>query len=591
MADTKAIVTLNGNNASAIRELHDLEVLATFENGNAQANISVTDFEFVNEFSQEIRNWISAGLTGGFGIFEGMPLEININGANPTYLAFEGYLDFTNDFEIVDPTLVKGKIQKQKGLNSLSEKASGLTWEYLYQEGILTDSDFVSIPYVVEKEFNFVEFALVSYMIYGFATQLQGLIRQTAFDIANIIAISTSGITGAGSGLGLAIVVASINLIQATAILILLASLIIDLIAFLISPVKFHKGIRLKKLLDKGSQHLGYSYNTTISEISENELVILPSKTSINTDQQAFRIKNQLTVNQAGVGFPRAIDYGYTFEEILQLVNTTFNAKIGIKNNVIEQHSLNSSWWIQQSTYQMPDILLESKKYNTDELSSNKLISFAIDIKDKNILDEYKGISYEIITEPISVNNQNNVLLKGLDSTEIPYTLGRRKEGLNFFEEFVKIMASGLDGLVDFFGGQGSAVEKITSRVGMLKLETDFVNIPKLMIMNNENKLPANHKSVWSAKVLYDKYYIYNSFVGNNFTNANQWLLYEGVKVPFGFTDFLSLIDNSYFYNQNGNPAQVTKIEWNISRDYALLSYRVNEVYTKNLKETFIETE
>jgi len=591
MADTKAIVTLNGNNASAIRELHDLEVLATFENGNAQANISVTDFEFVNEFSQEIRNWISAGLTGGFGIFEGMPLEININGANPTYLAFEGYLDFTNDFEIVDPTLVKGKIQKQKGLNSLSEKASGLTWEYLYQEGILTDSDFVSIPYVVEKEFNFVEFALVSYMIYGFATQLQGLIRQTAFDIANIIAISTSGITGAGSGLGLAIVVASINLIQATAILILLASLIIDLIAFLISPVKFHKGIRLKKLLDKGSQHLGYSYNTTISEISENELVILPSKTSINTDQQAFRIKNQLTVNQAGVGFPRAIDYGYTFEEILQLVNTTFNAKIGIKNNVIEQHSLNSSWWIQQSTYQMPDILLESKKYNTDELSSNKLISFAVDIKDKNILDEYKGISYEIITEPISVNNQNNVLLKGLDSTEIPYTLGRRKEGLNFFEEFVKIMASGLDGLVDFFGGQGSAVEKITSRVGMLKLETDFVNIPKLMIMNNENKLPANHKSVWSAKVLYDKYYIYNSFVGNNFTNANQWLLYEGVKVPFGFTDFLSLIDNSYFYNQNGNPAQVTKIEWNISRDYALLSYRVNEVYTKNLKETFIETE
>jgi hypothetical protein len=591
MADTKAIVTLNGNNASAIRELHDLEVLATFENGNAQANISVTDFEFVNEFSQEIRNWISAGLTGGFGIFEGMPLEININGANPTYLAFEGYLDFTNDFEIVDPTLVKGKIQKQKGLNSLSEKASGLTWEYLYEEGILTDSDFVSIPYVVEKEFNFVEFALVSYMIYGFATQLQGLIRQTAFDIANIVAITTSGATGPGSGLALSIVVASINLVQATATLILLASLIIDLIAFLISPVKFHKGIRLKKLLDKGSQHLGYSYNTTIPEISENELVILPSKTSINTDQQAFRIKNQLTVNQAGVGFPRAIDYGYTFEEILQLVNTTFNAKIGIKNNVIEQHSLNSSWWIQQSTYQMPDILLESKKYNTDELSSNKLISFAVDIKDKNILDEYKGISYEIITEPISVNNQNNVLLKGLDSTEIPYTLGRRKEGLNFFEEFVKIMASGLDGLVDFFGGQGSAVEKITSRVGMLKLETDFVNIPKLMIMNNENKLPANHKSVWSAKVLYDKYYIYNSFVGNNFTNANQWLLYEGVKVPFGFTDFLSLIDNSYFYNQNGNPAQVTKIEWNISRDYALLSYRVNEVYTKNLKETFIETE
>jgi hypothetical protein len=71
--------------------------------------------------------------------------------------------------------------------------------------------------------------------------------------------------------------------------------------------------------------------------------------------------------------------------------------------------------------------------------------------------------------------------------------------------------------------------------------------------------------------------------------NANQWIIHEGVKIPFGFADFLTLIDNSYFYNINGNTAQVTKIQWNVSHDYAIVDYRVQQVYTTNLEETFIE--
>ena len=127
MADTKLTVTLNGDNSSAIRELHELEILATFENGNAQANISTTEFEFVNEFAESISEWISGGLTGGLGIFEGIPLSVQISGSNPSYLAFDGYMDMTDEFEIVNPTTIKGKIKKDNGLQNLNDLASGLT--------------------------------------------------------------------------------------------------------------------------------------------------------------------------------------------------------------------------------------------------------------------------------------------------------------------------------------------------------------------------------------------------------------------------------------------------------------------------------
>jgi hypothetical protein len=100
MADTKVEITLNGNNASAVRELHDIELLATFENGNAQGNISVTEFEFVNEFSQIINDWIGGGTSGGVGIFEGIPMSVRVLGDQPTYLAFDGFLDMTDGFII-----------------------------------------------------------------------------------------------------------------------------------------------------------------------------------------------------------------------------------------------------------------------------------------------------------------------------------------------------------------------------------------------------------------------------------------------------------------------------------------------------------
>jgi len=205
----------------------------------------------------------------------------------------------------------------------------------------------------------------------------------------------------------------------------------------IVEPVRFTRGVRLKTLLEKGSSYLGYGYNYSISEIFDNRIMLIPSKNSVDQNENAKLQRAGTPIFQSGLGIPNARDFGYTFGEILQLVNKTFNAKLGIKNGVIEHHSLNSSWWVQQSTYQMPNILQESHKFNTDDLSSNFLLSFTPDSQDINVLENYKGTSYEVITTPINVSNIKNVTLKGLEEVAVPYALGVRKTKQNFIEEIL----------------------------------------------------------------------------------------------------------------------------------------------------------
>jgi hypothetical protein len=578
MADNKITLSLNGDTTSAIRELHDISLLATFENGNAQANISVTEFEFVNEYAESIQEWIANGLTGGLGIFEGIPLSVTISGSNPNYLAFDGYLDMTDDFQVVDPTTIKGKIKKDSGLQNLDDLASGLTFYYLHEIGFLTNGDMEFVPYIIEKQFDPIAFLLLAFTIYSLTNQIISLIKNIAQAIA--------------SGLVAPLQIA-LEIIYAIALIGYLTILIIDFVRMIVEPVRFTRGIRLQKLLEKGSSYLGYNYNTTISEIFDNHIVLIPSKNSVDEDNNAIKQRSGITIFQNGLGIPNARDFGYTFGEILQLVNKTFNAKIGIKNGSIEQHPLNSAWWVQQSSYQMPDVLLESKKYNTDELSSNFLVSFTPDPQDKNVLQNYKGTSYEVITTPITTSNIKNVTLKGLNEIEIPYALGIRKTKSNFIEDILDDLIGISQDLTDQINSITPAnqtqLPNISGRIGSVKFETDFLNVPKMLYLNPNNQLYLNYQDLWSAKVLWDKYYSKNSFVGLAFTNTNQWIIHEGVKIPFGFDDFLKLIDNSYFYDNNGNVAQVTKIEWNVSQDFAIVDFRVNQVYTKNLQETFIE--
>jgi hypothetical protein len=578
-------IILDGNTSSAVKELHDLEVLASVERGNVSANITTEQLTLVNEYAKLVRDYIAGGANGSTnGIFEGLPLQIQKNGVN----VFRGYLDFLNDFEIVDSTTVKARIKKREGNNNFQDRASGLTFGFLVDEGVINQSDYVWMPYIVEKEFDFIQFSFISFMIYNLVKDLKRLITQITYDAGVIAGDLAGGVTGAIGAFVMSLAVIAVNAAIAILMLAALFELLFELVSYLISPIKYHRAMIVKTLMEKASLYLGYSYNTSIKDM--NKIVLLPSKTGIDKDQQQIKLISGITIYQPGEGIPSVSDFGYTFGELLDAMNTTFRAEYTIENGVLEHHVENSPFWVQQSGYTLPDILQESIVTNANELISDKIILFKSDLSDSNSLENFLGTTYEIRTRPITFSQQRNILMNGFEKVEIPYALGNRKNGLNKFENFVKKLLRKVDNFIILFGGFSNSSALISNRTGYLKLQSDFVTVPKLMRVVgtiNDIKLPLNNRAKWSAKYLYEKYHNSGSFVLNNF--GNQYYIYKSVKVPFGFEDFNQLSQNSYFYNQNGDICKLEKISWNVSKDFALIDYRVQRKYTLNLVESYIE--
>ena len=190
-------IILDGDNSSAVQELHDLEIIASVEEGNVNARITTEQITLVNEYAQLVRNYIAGGANGTTnGIFEGLDLQMLENGTN----VFDGYLDFLNDFEIVDPTTVRARIKKHDGNNNFQDRANGVTWGYLEEIGFIGNNNYISIPYINEKEFNFIEFAFLSFSIYSISKDLEELIQQIVYDAGVVAADIAGGVTGAVGG-------------------------------------------------------------------------------------------------------------------------------------------------------------------------------------------------------------------------------------------------------------------------------------------------------------------------------------------------------------------------------------------------------
>jgi len=110
---------LNGVEYEPPREWRGVEVLATFDGDSVQANITTSEFSFVNDSKNAIDNWFSTFPT------EGLPLQISISNETTTYTPFKGYLDFRTMQYLSDIELICG-IKQDNGLASLDTRLNPL---------------------------------------------------------------------------------------------------------------------------------------------------------------------------------------------------------------------------------------------------------------------------------------------------------------------------------------------------------------------------------------------------------------------------------------------------------------------------------
>ena len=589
--------TLNGYQAIPPREWADLQIEATFDNDSIQANINLSVLNFVNESNELIKTW----LQNNVGAFEGMPIDIQVQDNNQSLNVFTGYLDF-REMTFKSPIETEVKIIKSNNLNQLSERAKGITMRLLQDNGFMPISNGVNVPFVIRNRKTNLEKLQFSIIVFS-------SIKAFIDEIFKLIAIA-SDITTAG------VAQAIINLVLTIANLVVIVQKLIDLFTEYMTTyyplVQNHRAIKLKTFIEKGLQYMGYTVDFgNFAQILDG-VVLLPNKDDEDSAISGF-VQNSTTTNQIS-GILKPKNYGYTLEEAFDLLNRMFYTKVAIIGNTVHVKPYNDSFWNTQSGYVMPNVLIENafysngeKTYNVDELVGRTLIEYETDDSDKWTITNINDSISEVAVEPLTINNKKNVLINKYDNINIPYTLCNRldEEGnlFNKVQAFVGTFNGFIDDINDTFNsvasifGSGNNSPQLNyvsnpmqSRVGALLVENAFFSKPKIVYLGSDGKIPSNFKNIIGAKALYQNYHSYKSFVPgvrntSNSLDTNQKTLYRNVKIPFGYSDFNLIVNNSFF-DFNGKNAKFTSIKWNVDKDYAIVDFYVNEIYTTNLKET-----
>ena len=577
------IFKINGAEVDAPRNWQDIEVLATFDRASVQANISTTEFSFVNKAARIIIDHIEGGYSGlTNGIFEALNVEVSVSEdaafGLPTQTVFKGVID-TARTQIIAPNEVNTFFIDKRGIDKLESKSEGLTFGLLKDKNWITDSDFIDIPYVYQRPNDFLAQAILSIAIYEIGKQAVAIVKEVAKTVADIV----GGITGAlVSALKIIALIAYFGAVVAQ-----LLALLIELKAYLLPDLKYYKGMKFRTMLEKGLSFMGYTLQSSIPEL--DTYYYMPTKRRVG---QAIPLFSS-TVDD---GIPSISDSGYIFSEFLEIVLTMFYAKIQVDdNNVVNIEALNNdAFWIQQSSFQLPNVLRESYEFNTDELKSTNLVDFVSDYNDEWSLLDYTGTVYEVKTSMRSVQSDQQDLLSGLRSNSIPLALGSRKDSLTDLEQAFSTVSGLFDSMIDVLTVITNAPPSTLSanfnkRLYALRISEQFTGAPKVLNLAGVAtlQLPTNHRDNLSAKALWDKYINKQSFVDNNF--GGQYKIFRNIKVPFTLNDFISIKENSYFYDTDGARAKVDKISWKIGDDFAVIDYRKEFIYTRNLEETKIE--
>lgn len=564
--------------SEGVRDWQGLQIIATFDNDNNQPNITTSELTFSLDMGKKIIDHID----NGAGVFQGIDFEMTLN--NPSTEVFKGILDLADDIEVNrEKKEVKAKLLKLDGLNTFANVSEAITMGLLESEGVFTSADYVDIPYVKETEFDYLATAILIVSIFQIQKQLQDLIKDTAdlfADTGGEAAGSLStGLVGAGIiGFGKA----AANVIYFAAMFFILISMIQELFNLLFPVVKYHRGIKLRTILEKGCDFAGYQFESSIPEL--DELYILPRKTQ----------EGRRNIPNSESGLPVSGGPLYTLGKCVGLVKDLFNAKVKIADdNIVYIESLkNRGFWELESAYEMPPIKVDIDKYNTNELVGTKVVSFSIDNNNYWDLENYKGTVYEIKTLPIAYNDFRKVLIKGISQLTFPVALGTRKTTETLLERTFRTFANIADSLSTIFKTNNDFTGKVDRKAGMLRMSTDLVNIPKALRLTPTLKLEKNHRDLWSAKYLYDEYHYVNSFVKEVADDQyNQYKVYQKIKMNASFEDFLKIINNNIATDEDGNRVVFDSILYNFGGGYWEADYRVQYEYSTNLKETYTEPE
>jgi hypothetical protein len=383
-------------------------------------------------------------------------------------------------------------------------------------------------------------------------------------------------------------------------LIIAMIKLIQQLVNLIIQPIKYHMGMRLLTLLEKGAEHMGQKFESSIFlDPVWKDYVIIPDKFQSFNDGTGSGI---LGFIKPDFGKQKGYLNG-TFGDAINIALKTFNARIIVGDGVIRMERVDVN--VNSNNYIIPAVEILAKQYNTDELKSNTSIRFSTDLSDANTIDQLEGTFTDIVVEPLAIENDDMVLLDGLELIEIGIGQAKRKEGLTEPEQGLSDLLRAVGPLLDVvlkvappdvkrkvpLGGLGALID---NRKGVMLLENDYFTTPKGVLLNIgvnavDTKIKDENSTRLTSDGIYDEFHYVNSFVPSaKLPKPNQWIKRKHESIPFCFDDYKLVRNNNLIFDSEERPCKIISLNWQPEAGQAEIEYWEQKIYTTNLTETIL---
>lgn len=623
----KGIFELNGQEINPPNNFRELEIELNYDRDSTEQSLSINDWEFgvmdknIGADGAFILKKIMRD-PNGVGVIEGVPWKIDLtNERGKRFNLFDGYIylwkaQYDNG-KVIAPAVQSGNI------DWLNDFADSFSFAYLYEQKKFGKEYFIPVPYVIVKKQDYFEIAMALVTVFIISDK----IREQIIEIAQAAAGSANPLEMTG------IPRLILKIVYLVLLFASLIPLIIRLITIIVPPTKYHNVMYVRDLFEIGCKYMNLTFKSSIIQaLPFNQMVIMPEKYNLfegNTGLLAG-IAGDLKDNNEKEGFFKG-----TFGDFLRAMKEMFYAKIIINDGILYFES--DRFRLGNNGITIPTRFDNKDKFefNYEDFYSTITLSFLTDLNDRHTIQEYKGTSFQLSQTPKSVSNIQNSLVRNLGQSQIPFSLAKMKTEFTQIEKILLEFSAGIQvSLSILIAGLNVAIiainilikiinsvlkalatigikiklkiepikklktpnieDSIKNRIGMLKMESDFVSVPKIFLIQR-SKTAANTKihplnqSIVNASYLFYKYHIYKSFISFNGSPPNQYILKENPSFPFSFDQFEQTKNNNAIFTDDGEEGELISLRFNPTTQLASCRYRVRRQYINNLRPVIYE--
>lgn len=500
--------------------------------------------------------------------------NISIDGEKSSF-----FVDLSQGVEF-EGTQASANVKKLDDKNSVKKLVHAMTFESLYHQGLINESNFQRIPYVVIQDDIGAKMFSITTMIYTIAREIIDRAARVTERIGDLLA-GTIPSTGFGVAWPLGNVARYAILIgMDIAVLILLSialnKLVKQAFELLVPPLRYLKAMTFHDLLTIGLGSINLGYKSSLkSEFKRITVVGVPIDFQKKKFFDMILGEDDRVLNR---GYPTSSDTTPTLELLIDEITKMFNISPFLKdgNLILEPKATTDT--TPQTT--LDDNLTEFKdvrmSLDTSGVWNTKILSYTNDGSDKLLFDNPKGLRVEYQTVS-KLTKTPLTMIKGMKDIRFNFALGTVKKETRF-DNFLKDLAKISDKLLNT-----SFTSELSKRDGVLAISQEQFMVTKLLYQVGGKQTKDYLKHI-GAGALYEHHKIDES--------ANSvFMNYRGVKTRMDNKKFKSCI-NSKFVSLEGRKAELQELSYTPENSIAEISYRERNLeWGKNMETVKIYEE